>query len=155
MKRKDMLAAGARSATFMGGVGENDPLRNVAKGKDAKRNTYVPEAEQPIVRKKFIPTSGVLLVRRSEVTTKSVIITEAMEKEQPAEGVVLEVGPKVDIEVGSLVVFGKYSGAEFKLNGETLLLMETSDIKGTIVDESPVRRLKNLAGVCIPGISRA
>jgi hypothetical protein len=33
-------------------------------------------------------------------------------------------------------VFGKYAGAEFKLNGEVLLLMEASEVKGTITTES-------------------
>jgi co-chaperonin GroES (HSP10) len=152
-KRKDVLAAGARSATFMGGSGENDIFRNVAP--EGSFDTNVPVVEPvKVVRKKFIPTTGVLLVRRDEARSASgILVTETMEKEQPAEGIVLEVGPKVDIVVGSHVVFGKYAGAEFKLNGETLLLMEATEIKGTIVDEPEQTRV--YPGVCIPGISRA
>jgi chaperonin GroES len=155
MKRKDMLAAGARSATFAGGIGENDVLRNVAP--EGSRDETVPVIEPAkIVRKKFRPTTGVLLVRRDEVLSTSILITENMEKEKPAEGTVLEVGPgDHGIAVGDHIVFGKYAGTEFRLNGEILLLMDATDIKGTIVDESPVETLHNLAGVCIPGIARA
>lgn len=135
-RRKDVLAAGARSATFMGGIGENDVLRNVAKGKNAKRNKFVPEAVAPIARKKFTPRGTTVLVRRTEIASTSLLVTETMEKEQPAEGFVLEVGPEIaSIAVGDNVVFGKYAGAEFKLNGETLLLMEADEIKGTLVNE--------------------
>lgn len=149
MKRKDMLAAGARSATFNGGVGENDIFRNVAP--EGSRDESVPVVESTsIARKRFIPTAGVLLVKRAEAEAISkLVITDTMEKERPAEGIVLEVGPKVDIEVGAHIVFGKYAGTEFKLNGELLLLMEKDDIKGTIVDE------ETTTGICIPGIARA
>jgi co-chaperonin GroES (HSP10) len=154
-KRKDMLAAGARSATFMGGIGDNDPLRNAAKGKDAKRNTFVPEAAKPEARKRFIPTKGNLLIRRDEVLSTSVIVTDTMEKEKPAEGTILSTSADSDFILNQHVVFGKYAGAEFKLNGETLLLMGEDDIKGTLVDETETETLKNLAGICIPGIPRA
>lgn len=153
MKRKDMLAAGARSATFMGGVGDNDILRNVAP--EGSRDESVPTVErEKIVRKRFIPTEGVLLVRRDEGPAASkLIVTETMEQEQPAEGIVLEVGSPISenrgIKVGDHVVFGKYAGAQFKLNGETLLLMEASEIKGTVVDEIEV--VANLAGICVEG----
>jgi len=154
MKRKDMLAAGARSATFAGGIGENDVLRNVAP--EGSRDESVPAVEAAkIVRKKFRPMTGVLLIRRQEIANTSVIITDTMEKEKPAEGIVLEAGKGVDIEIGSHVVFGKYAGAEFKLNGETLLLMDLTEIKGTIEDETATETLQNLAGICIPGIPRA
>jgi len=152
MARKDMLAAGARSAKFAGGIGENDVLRNVAP--EGSRDESIPVIETaPVTRKKFRPTKGVLLVRRQEVVTTSVLITDNMEKEKPAEGIVLEVGKGVDIEVGAHVVFGKYSGAEFKLNGETLILLEEGEIKGTIEDEESDSKYRT--GVCIPGIARA
>lgn len=136
MKRKDMLAAGARSATFMGGIGENDALRNVAKGKDAKRNVAPKMKAAKVVIQKFTPTKGVLLVRRDVVETSSLIVTETMEKEKPAEGIILELGIDAErdfgLSEGDHIVFGKYAGAEFRLNGETLLLMDATEVKGTI-----------------------
>jgi chaperonin GroES len=139
MKRKDVLAAGGKSATFMGGVGDNDALRNVAP--EGTRNEEVAPIEpEKTIRKRFIPTAGVLLVRRDEAKSASkIIVTETMEKEQPAEGIVLEIGTGCgDLRSGDNVVFGKYAGAQFKLNGEMLLLMEASEVKGTIVDEIEV-----------------
>jgi hypothetical protein len=65
-----------------------------------------------------------------------------MDKEQPAEGTVVVVGKKVvDIAADDHVVFGKYSGTEFKLNGETLLIMDIEDIKGTVEDEKPIGKV--------------
>ncbi len=155
-----MLAAGAHSATFMGGVGENDALRNAAP--EGTRNTFVPTTDaSKVARKKFIPRKGVLLVRRDEVVVSSVIVTDTMEKEKPAEGIILEVNPSCGsgFNFGDHVVFGKYAGAEFKLNGETLLLMDADEIKGTIIDEvAPTRARRNkntFAGGCIPGIARS
>lgn len=133
--RKDTLAAGARSAKFAGGVGENDIFRNVSK--EEKTDTVVAVEEKIVVRKKFIPLEGVILVRRQEIEKSSVLITDTMEQEKPAEGTIVERGPKVPLEVGTQVVFGKYAGAEFRLNGETLLLMKVEDILGSVEDEKP------------------
>ena len=147
--RKDILAAGGRKATFAGGSGENDIFRNVAP--EEPRVDVPTITPAPIVPKKFIPLGGVLLVRRLvEESTCKLIVTDTMEKEQPSEGIVLEVGSGIDIEVGAHIVFGKYAGAQFKLNGETLLLMDYADVKGTIVDEPHTS-----ACYIIPGIARA
>lgn len=147
--RKDILAAGGRKATFAGGSGENDIFRNVAP--EEPRVDVPAIAPAPIIPKKFIPLGGVLLVRRLvEESACKLIVTDTMEKEQPSEGIVLEVGPGVDIEIGAHVVFGKYAGAQFNLNGETLLLMDYADVKGTIVDEPHTS-----ACYIIPGIARA
>jgi chaperonin GroES len=43
----------------------------------------------------------------------------------------------VDVRSGERVVFGKYAGTEFKLNGETLLIMDITDVKGTITRATP------------------
>jgi chaperonin GroES len=155
MKRKDILAAGAKSATFMGGSGENNIFRNVAP--EGSRDESIPAVEPiKIVRKRFIPNAGVLLVRRAEPAVAStLVITDTMEQEQPAEGTVLEVGSGVNIRVGSHIVFGKYSGSQFKLNGETLLLMEWADVKGTLVDELSEQDHDSWPAGCIPGIPRA
>jgi len=148
MSRKDMLAAGARKATFAGGSGDSDIFRNVAKDESEPESIQI---EQPVVkavpRKKFLPANDTLLVRRSVVEKSSVLITDTMEQEAPAEGFVLEAGPNTDYPVGSHVVFGKYSGTEFKLNGEVLLLMPNGDITGTLVDETEIEI--PVAGICI------
>ena len=49
-------------------------------------------------------------------------------------GKILESGDvrPMDVKVGDLVLFGKYSGTEVKLNGEELLVMREEDIMGVI-----------------------
>jgi chaperonin GroES len=135
--RKDILAAGGRKATYAvsGKVDDTVELKNVAP--EGSRDESIPVVEvKTEIRKKFIPTKGVLLIRRREATQQSgLLVLDPMEKERPAEGTVLAVGPSSDVTVGSHVVFGKYAGAEYKLNSEVLLLVEESDIKGFIVDE--------------------
>jgi chaperonin GroES len=147
MSRKDYLAAGARSARFaVGGAevpgAEDDIFRNVAPEGTRDESEIVVE-HAPVKKQIFKPLGTTILVRRKTVEEMStIVITENMDKEQPAEGTVVVVGKKVvDIAAGDHVVFGKYSGTEFKLNGETLLIMDIEDIKGTVEDEKPVGKV--------------
>lgn len=145
MKRKDMLAAGAKSATYAvtGKAGDDITIRNVMSEKDRKKadaetaKLAASVEVKKIALRKFIPTKGVLLVRQVPETIlgTGLITTDQMEKEQPSEGTVLEVGPGSSIDVGAHVVFGKYAGAQFRFNGETLLLMNEDELKGFIVNE--------------------
>lgn len=148
MARKDLLAAGARSAQFVGAGKADDKIviRNVMSDEDAavldkEQNELlakIAETTKPVIRKKFIPNKGVLLVRRIEVADpQGILLADSTEKEKPAEGIVLEVGKSAPYSIGDHLVFGKYSGTEFKLNGEILLLIEVGEIKGILVDEDP------------------
>lgn len=160
--RKDQLAAGARSAKFaVGGTavpGADDNIfRNVMSKKDAAKldKEVIAKVEHaPVIKKVFRPLGTTLLVRRATMEEFStIVITENMDKEKPAEGTVVAIGTKVlDVTEGKHVVFGKYAGTEFKLNGETLLIMDEADIKGTIEDEAhvPTNRELNVGG-CIVG----
>lgn len=131
MARKDMLAAGARSARFVGGVGEGIDLKKVS---TEPRVKFKAEKAKPEPKKEFRPKGDVLLIRRSEVKVSPLLEgVRAVKVDAPAEGTVLAIGPKVvDTIDGDVVVFGKYAGAEFTLNGETLLLMREDEILGTI-----------------------
>jgi chaperonin GroES len=159
MARKDQLAAGARTAKFaVGGtviLGADDNIfRNVAPEGSRDESEIVVE-RAPVVKKKFRPLGNVILVRRSTVEELSnIILTEAMEKEQPAIGTVVAVGPAVGtLHQGEAITFGKYAGTEFKLNGEVLLLMNIEDVLGVIEDE-PLSRFDESdinVGGCIVG----
>lgn len=134
--KKDLLARGAPSATFAGGFGETDFSRNLYKGDDTEE-ILAPVEHKKAARKVFTPLGEVILVRRAEAAKASeIIITETMEKDKPAEGEVLATGAKVStVAVGDEIVFGKYAGAEFPFNGETLLLMEVREVLGIITPE--------------------
>ena len=58
-------------------------------------------------------------------------------KEKPQEGEILAVGPgrfedgsrvPMDVKVGDKVLFGKYSGTEVVVDGESLLILRESDV---------------------------
>lgn len=135
--RKDMLAAGAAKATFAGGVGDTDYSRNIYKGNEINPTTVTVEPKV-IARKRFRPLGEVLLVRQTvQEELSSIIITEKIEKDKPAEGTVLAIGAEVKtVNVGEQISFGKYAGTEYKLNGEVLLLMELKDVMG-IIENAP------------------
>ncbi len=93
---------------------------------------------------KIMPLQDRVIVKRLEEDTKTAggIIIPDTAKEKPQQGKVVAVGPgkvleggtRVDLTVkaGDVVLFGKYSGSEVKLDGEELLIMREDDILGII-----------------------
>jgi chaperonin GroES len=62
-------------------------------------------------------------------------------KEKPTQGEVLAVGPgriekgarvKLDVGVGDIVIYGKYSGAPFQVGDDELIIVKASDILARI-----------------------
>ena len=149
MPRKDVLAAGQRTATFVGGVGDGENLKKVS---DEPRFEFTPEPAIAQQRKKFRPAGFVMLIRQTEAKLGTGIIelAESVEKERPAEGMILNIGPKVtDFKIGDYVAFGKYAGQLFKLNGEDLLLAKEDEMLGTIEDETEINLDSGVdVGVC-------
>ena len=70
--------------------------------------------------------------------TKSGIVIPDTAKEKPQEGEILAVGPgrflddgkreQMDVKAGQRVLYSKYAGTEFKLDGEDLLIVSQKDI---------------------------
>ncbi len=134
MARKDILAAGGKKASYAvtGKVDDKVELKNVAP--EGSFEEFKPEVTVDSTPKlKFIPTEGTLLVKQHEALSPSGLLIDPTEKDKPSEGIVIEVGAGSSITVGSHIVFGKYAGAQFKLNGEDYLLMEEDEIKGFLV----------------------
>jgi chaperonin GroES len=73
-----------------------------------------------------------------EDMTKSGIVLPDTAKEKPQEGKVIAVGPgktlddgkreAIDVNPGDKVLYAKYAGTEFKLDGEDLLIVSQKDI---------------------------
>jgi chaperonin GroES len=73
-----------------------------------------------------------------EEVTKSGIVIPDTAKEKPQEGEVIAVGAgklldsgergAMEVKVGDKVLFAKYGGTEFKLDGDDLLVLRESDI---------------------------
>src|SRR6476620_4891900 len=101
---------------------------------------------------KFRPLHDRVVVRRVEEETKTAggIIIPDTAKEKPSQGEVLAVGPgarddsgklvALDVKVGDIVLFGKWSGTEVKLDGEDLLIMKESDVMGIIEQSAAVKK---------------
>ena len=156
--RKDILAAGARSAKFAGGFGEGSGPSVMSDEDRAKleAETAAVIVEKTAAPKKiFRPRGTTLLVRRVNVEELSTIInTEAIDKEKPSEGTIVAAGPMVQsVTQGHHIVFGKYAGTEFRLNGELLLIMDEDDVKGTLEEEMLRDESGNWANVggCLVG----
>jgi chaperonin GroES len=93
---------------------------------------------------KLRPLQDRVLIRRVEQQAKSAggIIIPDTAQEKPMEGEIVAVGPgardeagrlhPLDVKTGDRVLFGKWSGAEIKLDGEDLMIMKESDIMGVI-----------------------
>jgi chaperonin GroES len=93
---------------------------------------------------KFRPLHDRVVIRRieGEDKTKGGILIPDTVKEKPQEGEVIAVGPgardesgkliALEVKAGDRVLFGKWSGAEVKIDGEDLLIMKESDILGVI-----------------------
>lgn len=67
-----------------------------------------------------------------EKTAGGIIIPDTA-KEKPQRGTIVAAGPgkkdePVSVKVGDTVLYGKYAGTEFQLNGDQLLIMRESDI---------------------------
>ena len=93
---------------------------------------------------KFRPLHDRIVVKRidaEEKTAGGIIIPDSAQ-EKPSQGEVIAVGPggrdesgkliPLDVKVGEIVLFGKWSGTEVKIDGQDLLIMKESDIMGII-----------------------
>jgi chaperonin GroES len=77
-----------------------------------------------------------------EEVTKSGIVIPDTAKEKPQEGTVIAVGSgrlldngdraPVEVKVGDRVLFAKYGGTEFKLEGEEYLVLKENDILAVV-----------------------
>ena len=91
---------------------------------------------------KFRPLHDRVLVESldSEEKTSGGIIIPDTAKEKPQEGEIVAAGPgaknedgkitPLDVKVGDIVLFGKWSGTEVKIDGKEYSIMKESDIMG-------------------------
>ena len=91
---------------------------------------------------KFRPLHDRVLIKvldSDEKTAGGIIIPDTA-KEKPQEGEVVAVGPgaksdegkisPMDVKIGDIVLFGKWSGTEVKIDGKEYSIMKESDIMG-------------------------
>lgn len=93
---------------------------------------------------KIRPLHDRVVVRRmeDERTTAGGIVIPDSAAEKPMRGEVMAVGlgkildngdvRALAVKVGDVVLFGKYSGTEVKMNGQELVVMREDDIMGIV-----------------------
>ena len=93
---------------------------------------------------KFRPLGDRVVVRRIKEESKTAggIIIPDTAQEKPQEGEVLAVGPgapdnngklvPTTVKAGDVVLFGKWSGSDVKIDGEEIAIMKESDIMGIL-----------------------
>ena len=91
---------------------------------------------------KFRPLHDRVLIKvlDSEAKTAGGIIIPDTAKEKPQEGEVMAVGPggkteegkmlPMDVKIGDIVLFGKWSGTEVKIDNKEYSIMKETDIMG-------------------------
>jgi len=85
-----------------------------------------------------------VVVQAVESESKSAggIIIPDTAKEKPSQGKVISVGPgardndgklvALELKKGDVVLYGKYSGTEVKIDGKDMLIMRESDVMGVV-----------------------
>jgi chaperonin GroES len=106
---------------------------------------------------KFRPLHDRVAVRRVEEDQKTAggIIIPDTATEKPTQGEIVAVGAgarnekgelvSLDVKVGDLILFGKWSGTEVKIEGQDLLIMKESDIMAVIEGATKSRSKKKAA----------
>ncbi|MEC9175484.1 MAG: co-chaperone GroES [Pseudomonadota bacterium] len=93
---------------------------------------------------KFKPLHDRVVVEPSQQDEKTAggIIIPGNAQEKPMQGKVLKAGPgarcedgklqAMDVKKGDVVLYGKWSGTEVKIDGKEVLIMRESDIMGVL-----------------------
>jgi chaperonin GroES len=100
---------------------------------------------------KFRPLHDRVVVKRIEADAKTAggIIIPDTAQEKPQQGEVIAVGPggrddhgkliPIDVKPSDVILFGKWSGTEVKIDGVDYLIMKESDIMG-VLDKSAAKK---------------
>jgi len=89
------------------------------------------------------PLGDRVLIKKleAEETTKSGIVLPGTAKEKPQEAEIIAVGPggfvdgkeiKMEVKVGDIVLFSKYSGNEIKVDGKEYIILKQDDILAVV-----------------------
>ena len=81
------------------------------------------------------------VLEEEEMTASGIVLPDTA-KEKPQEGTIVAVGPgrtlddgsreAIDVSEGQRVLYAKYAGTEFKVEGEELLIISQKDILAVV-----------------------
>ncbi len=74
-------------------------------------------------------------IEQDSRTSSGLLLPESA-KEKPQTGLVMAVGDdeEIKLKVNDKVLFGKYTGTEFKIDGTEYLLLESSDVLAKVLN---------------------
>src|SRR5450759_2772475 len=142
----------SRPGTWLQSTARMSAHRSIEGPRRHARRTHTRIAQEghPLATKskttKLRPLGDRVVIKPSprEEVTKSGIVLPDTAKEKPQEGSALAVGPgriledgsreKMDVAVGDKILYAKYAGTEFKVNGEDLLIVSQKDILAIVED---------------------
>ncbi len=119
-------------------------MATATKAKPVRASTSTRRATATPIAKKLRPLGDRVVVQPTarEETTKSGIVIPDTAKEKPQEGRVLAVGAgrilddgtrePMDLKPGDTVLYAKYAGTEFKLDGEDVLIISGKDVLAVV-----------------------
>ncbi len=113
----------------------------------APKHAPVTATQRPrVLKTKLRPLGERVVIQpvpREEMTKSGIVIPDTV-KEKPQEGMVLAVGPgrilddgkreQIDVKKGDKVLYAKYAGTDFKVDGEELLIASQKDILAIVED---------------------
>ena len=90
-------------------------------------------------------------IEQDDMTISGLILPETA-KEKPQRGTVMAVGPggrddsgkrvALDVNTGDIVLFAKYGGTEFKVDGRKLLILREGDLLAILEGPEPAKKKK-------------
>ena len=119
-------------------------MATATKAKPTRTSKPAAKAAATPTTKKLRPLGDRVVIQPTarEETTKSGLVIPDTAKEKPQEGKVLAVGPgrilddgkreQMDLKRGDTVLYAKYAGTEFKLEGEDLLIISAKDVLAVV-----------------------
>ena len=119
-------------------------MATATQAKPAHPSKSAMHAVATAITKKLRPLGDRVVVQPTpgEETSKSGIVIPDTAKEKPQEGTILAVGPgrvlddgkreQMDLKPGDKVLYAKYAGTEFKLDGEDLLIISHKDVLAVV-----------------------
>jgi chaperonin GroES len=107
--------------------------------------TFQPTGFDQMTKLKIRPLDDRIVVKpeEAEETTAGGIVLPDSAKEKPQRGTVVAVGPgrmldsgsrgALSVEVGDVVIYGKYGGNEVEVDGEEVKILRESDILAKVL----------------------
>jgi chaperonin GroES len=121
----------------------NPMVTAVAKNPAQALASTTPTLDTPTTRK-LRPLGDRVVIKpsgREEMTRSGIVIPDTA-KEKPQEGLIIAVGPgrtlddgtrsQLSLSDGDTVLYAKYAGTEFKIDGDELLIVSEKDVLAVI-----------------------